>query len=52
MRCGEKCFIVTIEQAGEQQRIELSARTSIEARKKLRRSYGEEARIIKLEQDK
>jgi len=52
MRCGEKCFLVTIEKNGEQQKLELAARSSTEARKKLRSTYGEEVKIVAVTPEK
>ncbi|GAA0135216.1 hypothetical protein YSY43_20560 [Paenibacillus sp. YSY-4.3] len=46
MRCGEKCFLVTYEIDGEQKVAPITARTPVEARKKLRRTIGAEPSII------
>ncbi|MNJ41339.1 hypothetical protein D3C77_362590 [compost metagenome] len=46
MRCGEKCFLVTYEIDGEQQVASVTARTPVEARKKLRRTHGDKANIL------
>ncbi|MCF3943104.1 hypothetical protein [Oceanobacillus alkalisoli] len=45
MRCGEKCFHVTIEKENDTKNIPVYARTQIEARKAIRRKYGKEVEI-------
>lgn len=45
MRCGEKCFYVTIERENETKNIPVYARTQIEARKAVRRKYGKAVEI-------
>ncbi|MEI3597758.1 MULTISPECIES: hypothetical protein [unclassified Oceanobacillus] len=45
MRCGEKCFRVTIEKDNETKSIPVYARTQIEARRAVRRKYGKEVDI-------
>lgn len=52
MRCGEQCFIVTYEIAGEQKSAPITARTPAEARKKLRRTMGAEPDIIAVRREK
>lgn len=51
MRCGEKCFLVTFEVYGEQKIVPISARTPVEARKKLRKVVGAEAQILFVKRD-
>ncbi|GIP60834.1 hypothetical protein MKX50_01150 [Paenibacillus sp. FSL W8-0186] len=51
MRCGEKCFLVTYEIGGEQRVAPVTARTPVEARKKLRRTIGAEPSIIAVRRD-
>ena len=50
MRCGEKCFIVTIDKAGKLEEIKVNARSSIEARK-IARQQKEEIKILKVKQN-
>ncbi len=42
MRCGTKCFMVTVEKDNGKQTYEVPARSAIEARKISRRRYGED----------
>lgn len=51
MRCGEKCFLVTYEIDGEQQIASITARTPVEARKKLRRTHGDKPNILTVRRD-
>lgn len=51
MRCGEKCFLVTLEVHDEQKVAPITARTPVEARKKLRRIFGAKAKIISVKRD-
>lgn len=45
MRCGTKCFIVTVEHDDEIVTKELSARSQIDARKIVRKHYGEDSTV-------
>ncbi|MFD2114953.1 hypothetical protein ACFSTH_15085 [Paenibacillus yanchengensis] len=51
MRCGERCFLVTVQIDGEQQTDKITARTSVDARKKVRRMYGVKANVISVVRD-
>jgi len=42
MRCGTKCFIVTLEKDDGKKTYEIPARSSADARKISRRRYGED----------
>lgn len=46
MRCGSKCFLVTIEMNGEKQIKPVTARSPVDARKTIRMEYGAEAQIL------
>ncbi|WP_198158788.1 hypothetical protein [Robertmurraya korlensis] len=46
MRCGSKCYLVTIEMNGEKQIMPVTARSPVEARKAIRLEYGAEAQIL------
>lgn len=46
MRCGSKCFLVTIEMDGEKQIKPVTARSPVVARKTIRMEYGAEAQIL------
>lgn len=46
MRCGAKCFLVTIEMNGEEQIKPVTARSPVDARKAIRLEYGAEAQIL------
>ncbi|WP_277674422.1 hypothetical protein [Piscibacillus halophilus] len=46
MRCGEKCFYVTIEKGNETKDITVNARTTAEARKTVRSVYGRETTVL------
>lgn len=46
MRCGSKCFLVTIEMNGEKQMKHVTARTPVDARKTIRLEYGAETQIL------
>ena len=50
MRCGEKCFIVTIDKAGKLEEVKINARSSIEARK-LARQNKEEIKVLTVKQN-
>ncbi|WP_164515030.1 hypothetical protein [Paenibacillus lentus] len=52
MRCGEKCFVVTYEIDGEQKEAPITARTPVEARKKLRSALGDKPNILTVRRDK
>ncbi|WP_411843412.1 hypothetical protein [Salinicoccus sp. HZC-1] len=41
MRCGTKCFIITVEQENELITEEVPARSQVDARKIVRKRYGE-----------
>lgn len=45
MRCGSKCFTVEYELAGETKKIPVTARTSAEARKTIRKEFGDQAAV-------
>lgn len=45
MRCGTECFIVTIEQDDTQITKEMSARSQIDARKIVKKHYGDNVNI-------
>jgi len=45
MRCGTKCFIVTIERDDEQAVKEVAARSQVDARKMVRKRFGEDMTI-------
>lgn len=42
VRCGTKCFMVTVETGNEKKTYEIPARTQADARKISRRRYGED----------
>ena len=42
VRCGTKCFMVTVEKDNGKQTYEVPARSAIDARKISRRRYGED----------
>ncbi|WP_017547784.1 hypothetical protein [Salinicoccus carnicancri] len=42
MRCGTKCFIVTIERGDGRTVKEVAARSQVDARKMVRRFFGED----------
>lgn len=42
MRCGTKCFMVTVERDDGKKTYEIPARTQADARKISRRRYGED----------
>lgn len=46
MRCGEKCFLVEIETDGKLLTHPINARTPAEARKNIRKEYGEKSSVI------
>lgn len=46
MRCGSKCFLVTIEMNGEKQIKPVTARSPVDARKTIRMECGAEAQIL------
>ncbi|MCM3600917.1 hypothetical protein M3175_09250 [Robertmurraya korlensis] len=46
MRCGAKCFLVTIERNGEKQIKPVTARSPVDARKTIRMEYGSETQIL------
>lgn len=46
MKCGAKCFTVHAEINGKLQKLQVTARTSIQARKVVRSEYGDQLRII------
>lgn len=46
MRCGSKCFLVTIEENGEKQIKPVTARSPVDARKTIRLEYGAETQIL------
>ncbi|GAA3728481.1 hypothetical protein GCM10022378_16450 [Salinicoccus jeotgali] len=48
MRCGTKCFIVTIEMGQQTFVEEVGARSQTEARKMTRRHYGNEAKVKRI----
>lgn len=48
MRCGTKCFIVTIEMGQKTFVEEVGARTQAEARKMTRHHYGDEAKVKRI----
>ncbi|MCM3740877.1 hypothetical protein M3210_11390 [Oceanobacillus luteolus] len=45
MRCGVKCFYVTIEKEDGTTLLPVYARSTVEARKAVRREYGKETSI-------
>lgn len=45
MRCGTQCFIVTIENEETQITKELSARSQVDARKMVKKHYGDNVNI-------
>ncbi len=46
MRCGSKCFLVTIEMNGQKKNKSVTARSPVDARKTIRMEYGSEAQIL------
>jgi len=52
VRCGSKCFLVEMEIKGEKQIKPVIARTSVDARKTLRKEYGAEAHIVSVIEEK
>lgn len=48
MRCGTKCFVVTVEQKNEIITEEVAARSQTEARKIVRNRYGGDAKVKSL----
>lgn len=46
MKCGAKCFIVTLEKDGVTKHDRVTARTTAAARKIIRRTYGNAIEII------
>ncbi|MFC4984458.1 hypothetical protein ACFPFV_03765 [Salinicoccus siamensis] len=48
MRCGTKCFIVTIEMDQQTFVEEIGARSQAEARKMTRHHYGNEAKVKRI----
>ncbi|MCP8967116.1 hypothetical protein [Ectobacillus ponti] len=52
MRCGEKCFIVHIEIAGNKQVKSVHARTPVDARKAVRKEYGAAAQILSVAEER
>jgi RNA polymerase-interacting CarD/CdnL/TRCF family regulator len=46
MRCGEKCFYVTMEKDNVTVELPVNARTPVDARKTVRREYGREIEIL------
>ena len=51
MRCGAKCFLVEVEGQGLKQTMPITARTSAEARKRIRLEYGAEINILSVKED-
>ena len=51
MRCGEKCFLVTIEKNGQLEELKINARSSIEARKTARKNE-EDIKILKVQAER
>jgi len=51
MRCGEKCFLVTIERNGQTEEVKINARSNIEARKMFRKNE-EEIKILKVQAER
>jgi len=45
VRCGTKCFMVTVEKDDEKKVYEIPARSQMDARKISRRRYGEDVVI-------
>ncbi len=45
MRCGTRCFVVTVEQKNELITEEVSARSQVDARKIVRQRYGEDSTV-------
>jgi len=52
MKCGAKCFLVEIEMNGAIEVKPVTARTSVAARKVIRRTYGDEIDILSVREDK
>lgn len=46
MKCGAKCFTVHAEINGKLQKLPVTARTSIQARKVVSLEYGDQLKII------
>lgn len=46
MRCGEKCFYVKIEKEKSTEILPVYARTTAEARKTVRREFGDDISIL------
>ena len=46
LRCGEKCFLVEIENDGKLLTQPINARTPAEARKTIRKVYGDKSPVI------
>lgn len=52
MRCGAKCFLVEVEAQGIRQITPVTARTTAEARKRIRLEYGQGASILTVKEEK
>lgn len=52
MQCGSKCFIVTMEVDGERIEKTIRARTSIAARKRIRKQYGDDVTIVAAKEER
>ena len=52
MRCGSKCFIVEFELAGEMKKLPVTARTAAEARKTIRKEFGQQTVIRSAAEEK
>jgi hypothetical protein len=52
MRCGAKCFQVEVEANGKKQTVSTTARTTAEARKRIRLEYGAAMNILAVKEEK
>ncbi|WP_201741222.1 hypothetical protein [Pradoshia eiseniae] len=51
MRCGAKCFLVQVEEQGLKRTWPITARTSAEARKRIRLEFGAEINILSVKEE-
>ena len=52
MQCGAKCFIVQVERDGKVESMPVTARSSVQARKKVRLQYEDVVKVLTVREDK
>lgn len=52
MQCGAKCFLVEVERDGRVEQVQVTARSSVAARKTVRVQFDDIARIVSVREDK